>query len=146
MLEALYNYIDSENQKDTKKKLTKNEPQTELDTAMRILKRAGYPIGILEHSKQNLMYPAWMNRMDTFDMLEMFASEFEMGLYQKTEEIENTNRLIKDLEHAHDIVNSKERTIVNYEHKTMELQKRLSRALRKLEKEGIEAKDEWGVI
>jgi len=146
MLTGLAKYANYKNQQEIKEKMTREEPHRELEIAMSILKTAGYPIGILEHSKQNIMYPVWMNRMDTFDMLEMFASEFEHGIYQKVEEIENTKRLIKDIEHAHDILRLKERDVVNLGRDNSELQKRLNRALRKLEKEGIKAEDEWGKI
>ncbi len=146
MFEGIQKYANYKSQQEIKEKMTRDSPQRELAIAMRILKAAGYPIRILEHSKQNGKYPVWMNRMDTFDMLEMFASEFERGIYQKTEEIENTKRLIKDLERAHDIMRSKERDIAHLEQSRNDYARRLNRAMRKLEKEGIEAKDEWGMI
>lgn len=146
MFEGIAKYVEEKNHQEIKTKMTMNEPGRELEIVMRILKTAGYPIGILEHSKQNVMYPNWMNRMDTFDLLEMFESEFERGIYQKTEEIENTKRLIEDLEHAHDVVRRRERDVTNMEHTINELRHRLSRALRKLDKEGIAAEDEFGKI
>ena len=146
MFGGITKYVEDKNHQDIKKKMTKDTPERELKIVMQILKTAEYPVSILEHSKQNVMYPSWMNRMDTFDMLEMFASEFERGIYQKTEEIENTKRLIGDLEHAHDLLRLRERTVVNGEHEIGELRRRLSRALRKLDKEGISAEDEFGKI
>lgn len=146
MFEGIAKYVEEKNHQEIKTKMTRNEPGRELEIAMRILKAAGYPVSILEHSKQNSKYPAWMNRMDTFDMLEMVASDFERGICQKVEEIENTKRLIKDLDHAHDLMRLKERDTVNLDRDNMELRKRLSRALRKLDKEGITAEDEFGKI
>jgi len=135
MFEGIQKYANYKSQQEIKEKMTKSEPHRELSIVIRVLKTAGLPVGILEHSKQNSKYPSWMNRMDTFDMLEMFASEFERGIYQKVEEIENTKRLIEDMGHANDIIRLRERDVTNLERDNVELKKRLSRALRKLEKE-----------
>ena len=146
MFGGIAKYVEEKDHQDLKKKMAKDAPERELKIVMQILKTAGYPVSILEHSKQNVMYPSWMNRMDTFEMLELFAREFEHGIYQKVSEIENTKRLVKDLDHAHDLMRLKERDVAHLEQSRNDYARRLSRALRKLDKEGIAAEDEFGKI
>ena len=146
MFGGIAKYVEDKNHQDIKKKMTKDAPERELKIVMQVLKTAGYPVSILEHSKQNVVYPSWMNRMDTFDVLELFAREFEHGIYQRVSEIENTKRLIKDFDHAHDLMRLKERDVAHLEQSRNDYAHRLSRALRKLDKEGIAAEDEFGKI
>jgi len=97
MLESISKYASYKSEEKIKAKKMEGELKAELGIVIRILKAAGYPTGHIERSKRDNQPPDWLDRRNTFQLLDMFARELERGEWQRPEQIENTERVLAEL-------------------------------------------------